>query len=85
MELKPCPFCGSKRIRKNGGFLYDFMECMGCDSKGPLGIALSRVPEGRWNDRADNEEILFLKEENKQLLLKIKNLETQLNKESWSI
>lgn len=54
-HLKPCPFCGSSRIREDvhlfhgdaGEFDVDVIECLNCDAV---------APKSAWNSRMDKNE-----------------------------
>ena len=55
MELKPCPFCGSKKIVvKNGKYAW-WVKCDDCGTEGAIKLKKAVAIEA-WNRRADNEE-----------------------------
>lgn len=58
-RLKPCPFCGSKRIQlfpSNGEIFDDMWEsfCWDCSARGPLGKTEKGIVR-QWNRRKESE------------------------------
>ena len=50
-ELKPCPFCGSKKIQDNYDWGYFWVECKDCKCKGPDSFEDYEKALQKWNRR----------------------------------
>lgn len=51
-ELKPCPFCGSKKVRVVTSITAGYVLCDECDAEGPLArLATGESPVDLWNRR----------------------------------
>jgi len=55
-ELKPCPFCGSDKVSRNGTVNESFIECENCHAFGPPD-SVSDVADVLWDRRPDSAEI----------------------------
>lgn len=53
-ELKPCPFCKSKRLVVKSMFA-SFVRCLDCNATGPEGLS-NREAADKWNKRAEPEK-----------------------------
>lgn len=55
-DAKPCPFCGSKKLKLEniGGMSYWLVECKDCKADGPHEQDDERehAAVSRWNERA---------------------------------
>ena len=51
-ELKPCPFCGSKKIKRNHEDGRFWMTCQTCFADGPPTSKRSEEDAPDWNRRA---------------------------------
>lgn len=55
-DAKPCPFCGSRKLKFEGigGVSYQIVQCRDCDAEGPHENDSERETSAveRWNRRA---------------------------------
>jgi len=52
--MKPCPFCGSKKLRASHDEEYFFIECIKCGAQGPSTLAFGEEDpraQKKWNER----------------------------------
>ena len=52
-ELKPCPFCGGKKLAVFGCYEEYYVSCSGCFTEGPSGETYEEATEA-WNRRAED-------------------------------
>ena len=50
-ELKPCPFCGGRKLAVNGWCEQYWVTCSECETEGPSGETQTEAKEA-WNRRA---------------------------------
>jgi Lar family restriction alleviation protein len=48
-KLKPCPFCGSKRLEICRGHTWAFVKCLDCKALGPEYMTVNQAVE-KWNN-----------------------------------
>ena len=52
-ELKPCPFCGGRKLSVHGWSNQYWVECYSCETEGPSGETQDEAIES-WNRRAED-------------------------------
>lgn len=52
IELKPCPFCGSKKVKSKSDDGQYWGQCQGCFAEGPPTSKRSDESDPDWNTRA---------------------------------
>ena len=54
MKLKPCPFCGSEDVERNGRTII-YVACRTCKTDGPIATTRKKAIE-LWNTRKTEEQ-----------------------------
>jgi hypothetical protein len=85
IQLKPCPFCGSRNITTVPFYTASSVRCLACDVDGPVGD----IPtcEARWNIRPAEVSFQKVLEGVADLLEQIANCDgtAQLNADNLKV